>query len=560
MVLCIAKLRIKMNKERKVLIFLIAAIVMVAFLGYTLGVMMERRQVSGVMKLINSYIDTQGKDNQLNTVMNIIDGSYVDSVNLDTLSEKMIPLLLKELDPHSSFIPAREAQASQESLRGDFEGIGVMFNMLTDTVIIQDVIPGGPSSKVGVISGDRIITINDSIVAGKKINSNAIVSKLKGKGGTTVKVGIKRKGVKDLLDIHIVRGKVEVKSLDASFMMTPEIGYVKLLRFSANTHQELKSAIKELKKKGMKSLILDLQGNGGGYLDQAILIANEFLPKGKMIVYTVGRGKTLTQQYSDGNGEFIGDNVTVLIDETSASASEIVSGALQDNDIGTIVGRRSFGKGLVQQQIDLNDGSMLLLTIARYHTPTGRCIQRPYDKGEEEYYGEIVNRYLHGEMVSKDSIKLNDSLRYVTPKGKIVYGGGGIMPDVFVSADTSRYASQFERKALSSIYRIKYISEYIDNNRRILEKIASKPELDRYFDKNIENIYNGYKLYFVRNEKERGTTAQWAKLEKDLKMLFKASIGDATQLKTNAFYIYMADYDAIIKSGVQVTKEKMRKQ
>lgn len=549
-----------MNKEKKVLFFLIAAVVMVAFLGYSLGVMMERRQVNGVMKLINSYIDTQGKDNQLNAVMSIIDDNYVDSVNLDTLSEKMIPLLLKELDPHSSFIPAREAQASQESLRGDFEGIGVMFNMLTDTIIIQDVIPGGPSSKVGVISGDRIITINDSIVAGKKINSNAIVSKLKGKGGTTVKVGIKRKGVKDLLDIKIVRGKVEVKSLDASFMMTPEIGYVKLLRFSANTHQELKSAIKELKKKGMKSLILDLQGNGGGYLDQAILIANEFLPKGKMIVYTVRRGKTLNEQYSDGNGEFVGDNVTVLIDETSASASEIVAGALQDNDIGTIVGRRSFGKGLVQQQIDLKDGSMLLLTIARYHTPTGRCIQRPYDKGEEEYYGEIVNRYLHGEMVNKDSIKLNDSLRYVTPKGKIVYGGGGIMPDVFVPADTSRYASQFERKALSSIYRIKYISEYIDNNRRMLEKIASKPELDRYFDKNIDNIYNGYKLYFVRNEKEQGTTAQWAKLEQDLKMLFKASIGDATQLKTNAFYIYMADYDAIIKNGVRVAKEKMRKQ
>lgn len=549
-----------MNKERKVLFFLIAAMVMVAFLGYSLGVIMERRQVGDVVKLFNSYIDTQGKGNQLNTVMNIIDGNYVDSVNLDTLSEKMIPLLLKELDPHSSFIPAREAQASQENLRGDFEGIGVMFNMLTDTIIIQDVIPGGPSSKVGIISGDRIITINDSIVAGKKINSNAIVSKLKGKGGTTVKVGIKRRGVKDLIDIKIVRGKVEVKSLDASFMMTSDIGYVKLLRFSANTHQELKSAIKELKRKGMKSLILDLQGNGGGYLDQAILIANEFLPKGKMIVYTEGRTKRLSEQYSDGSGEFVGDNVTVLIDETSASASEIVAGALQDNDIGTIVGRRSFGKGLVQQQIDLNDGSMLLLTIARYHTPTGRCIQRPYDKGEAEYYGEIVNRYLHGEMMSKDSIKLNDSLRYVTPKGKIVYGGGGIMPDVFVPADTSRYSSQFERKALSSIYRIKYISEYIDNNRRLLEKIASKSELDRYFDKNIDNIYNGYKLYFVQNEKEKGTAAQWAKLEKDLKMLFKASIGDATQLKTNAFYIYMADYDAIIKNGVQVAKEKMRKQ
>lgn len=549
-----------MNKERKVLFFLIAAMVMVAFLGYSLGVIMERRQVGDVVKLFNSYIDTQGKGNQLNTVMNIIDGNYVDSVNLDTLSEKMIPLLLKELDPHSSFIPAREAQASQENLRGDFEGIGVMFNMLTDTIIIQDVIPGGPSSKVGIISGDRIITINDSIVAGRKINSNAIVSKLKGKGGTTVKVGIKRRGVKDLIDIKIVRGKVEVKSLDASFMITSDIGYVKLLRFSANTHQELKSAIKELKKKGMKSLILDLQGNGGGYLDQAILIANEFLPKGKMIVYTEGRSKRLSEQYSDGSGEFVGDNVTVLIDETSASASEIVAGALQDNDIGTIVGRRSFGKGLVQQQIDLKDGSMLLLTIARYHTPTGRCIQRPYDKGEAEYYGEIVNRYLHGEMMSKDSIKLNDSLRYVTPKGKIVYGGGGIMPDVFVPADTSRYASQFERKALSSIYRIKYISEYIDNNRRLLEKITSKSELDRYFDKNIDNIYNGYKLYFVQNEKEKGTAAQWAKLEKDLKMLFKASIGDATQLKTNAFYIYMADYDAIIKNGVQVAKEKMRKQ
>ncbi|MEG2759558.1 MAG: S41 family peptidase, partial [Rikenellaceae bacterium] len=385
----------------------------------------------------------QGRSTTLGEVMAIVDGNYVDSVNFDTLSEKMIPLLLKELDPHSSFIPAREVLASQESLRGDFDGIGVMFNMLTDTVIIQDVIPGGPSSKVGIISGDRIIKINDTIVAGKKINSNLIVGKLKGKGGTAVKVGIKRKGVKELIDINIVRGKVEIKSVDASFMITPQIGYVKLLRFSLTTHQELKDAIKALKAKGMKSLILDLQSNGGGYLDQAILIANEFLPKGKMIVYTEGRGKRLTEQYADGTGEFIGDDITILINEVSASASEIVSGALQDNDIGTIVGRRSFGKGLVQQQIDLSDGSLLLLTIARYHTPTGRCIQRPYDKGEEEYYGDIENRYLHGEMVTKDSIKQNHSLRYTTPKGKVVYGGGGIMPDIFVPADTSRY-SQFE--------------------------------------------------------------------------------------------------------------------
>ncbi|MEG2282331.1 MAG: S41 family peptidase, partial [Rikenellaceae bacterium] len=395
-------------------------------------------------------------------------------------------------------------------------------------------------------------------VAGKKINSNLIVGKLKGKGGTAVKVGIKRKGVKELIDINIVRGKVEIKSVDASFMITPQIGYVKLLRFSLTTHQELKDAIKALKAKGMKSLILDLQSNGGGYLDQAILIANEFLPKGKMIVYTEGRGKRLTEQYADGTGEFIGDDITILINEVSASASEIVSGALQDNDIGTIVGRRSFGKGLVQQQIDLSDGSLLLLTIARYHTPTGRCIQRPYDKGEEEYYGDIENRYLHGEMVTKDSIKQNHSLRYTTPKGKVVYGGGGIMPDVFVPADTSRY-SQFEIKALSGIYRIRYVSEYVDKNRRTLERISTKAEFDRYFDKNKDLIYNGYKRYFFQNEKERGAASEWTKIEKDLKILFKASIGDATKLKTNAFYIYMSDYDEIIKQGLAVTKEKLRK-
>ncbi|MEG1794295.1 MAG: S41 family peptidase [Rikenellaceae bacterium] len=547
-----------MNKDKKVLTFLIAGMVMVAFLGYSFGVIMERREVGNVMELVNNYINKQGRSTTLGEVMAIVDGNYVDSVNFDTLSEKMIPLLLKELDPHSSFIPAREVLASQESLRGDFDGIGVMFNMLTDTVIIQDVIPGGPSSKVGIISGDRIIKINDTIVAGKKINSNLIVGKLKGKGGTAVKVGIKRKGVKELIDINIVRGKVEIKSVDASFMITPQIGYVKLLRFSLTTHQELKDAIKALKAKGMKSLILDLQSNGGGYLDQAILIANEFLPKGKMIVYTEGRGKRLTEQYADGTGEFIGDDITILINEVSASASEIVSGALQDNDIGTIVGRRSFGKGLVQQQIDLSDGSLLLLTIARYHTPTGRCIQRPYDKGEEEYYGDIENRYLHGEMVTKDSIKQNHSLRYTTPKGKVVYGGGGIMPDVFVPADTSRY-SQFEIKALSGIYRIRYVSEYVDKNRRTLERISTKAEFDRYFDKNKDLIYNGYKRYFFQNEKERGAASEWTKIEKDLKILFKASIGDATKLKTNAFYIYMSDYDEIIKQGLAVTKEKLRK-
>ena len=534
-----------------------------ALLGYLTGTLVQRRSSMGALnRMFNNYIfENAGynsgiQENNMTRVISLIENSYVDPVNMDTLSDKVIPQMLKELDPHSVYIPAKEAAASQEDLRGNFDGIGVMFNMLTDTVIIQDVIPGGPSSKVGIIAGDRIIKVNDTIVAGQKINSNDIVKRLKGKKGTKVKLGIKRENVDSLLDIMVTRGKVEIKSLDAAFMISPKIGYIKLLRFARTSHKEMSDAIAKLKKEGMEYLILDLQNNGGGYLDQAILIANEFLPADRMIVYTEGRGVRYSEQRSDGKGSCIGDDVIVLINEGSASASEIVAGALQDNDTGTIVGRRSFGKGLVQQQMEMPDGSLLNLTIARYHTPTGRSIQRPYDNGEEEYNNDIMNRYLHGEFVSKDSIKLNDSLRYVTPGGKVVYGGGGIMPDIFVPADTTKY-SQFEMRALASLNRIRYSNQYVDRNRRVLEKISTKEELDRYFDKNMDSIIDGYKKFYNQQETEKGYEQDWGLIDKDLRSLFKASIGDATQLKTNAFYIYMSDYDEILKKGIETAKEHL---
>ncbi|MBE9487618.1 MAG: S41 family peptidase [Bacteroidetes bacterium] len=545
-----------MKKENKGLLYVFIAFILVGFLGYSVGVMKERREITGVVTSFNKFFKSQPINTNLQNIIRLVQKNYVDSVDMDSISEKMIPLLLKELDPHSSYIPARLAKQTQEDLQGNFDGIGVMFNMLTDTVIIQDVISGGPSSKVGLITGDRIIKINDSIVAGRKINSKNIVKKLKGKGGTQVKVGVKRFGVDSLIDISITRGKVLIKSIDASFMIRPKVGYVKLLRFSRDTHAELVKAISSLKEKGMEHLILDLQNNGGGYLDQAILIANEFLPADKMIVYTEGRGERLSEQYSDGNGRFIDEDVTILINEASASASEIVSGALQDNDIGEIIGRRSFGKGLVQQQMDLRDGSILLLTIARYYTPTGRCIQRPYVGGDQEkYYKDYFARFEHGEMLSRDSIKQNDSLRYVTPKGKIVYGGGGIMPDIFVPMDTTSY-SQFERKALTSLFRIRYASQYTDKHRRELEDISNKQDLDKYFDKNMSSIMRGYKKYFFKSEKDGGTAKEWKRIDEDLIKLFKATIGDATQLKTNAFYIYMADYDQIIMKAINVTENK----
>lgn len=368
---------------------------------------------------------------------------YVDDVDEDKLVEDAIINMLEELDPHSTYSDAEEVKKLNEPLVGNFDGIGVQFNMATDTLFIIQPVSGGPSEKVGILAGDRIIEVNDTVIAGVKMSTEEIMRRLRGPKGTKVNLKIMRRGVSGLLPFTVKRDKIPVYSLDASYMMNKTTGYIRISRFAATTAEEFEKALHDLQKKGMRNLILDLQGNGGGYLNAAIEIANHMLQKGELIVYTEGKRNPRTEFNARGNGDFRDGKFVVLVDEFSASASEIVTGAIQDWDRGTVVGRRTFGKGLVQRPIDLPDGSMIRLTVARYYTPSGRCIQKPYES-IEQYNKDLIERYNRGEMLSADSIHFPDSLKAKTLKlGRTVYGGGGIMPDYFVPIDTTYYTDYY---------------------------------------------------------------------------------------------------------------------
>lgn len=395
---------------------------------------------------------------------------YVDSVQESKLVEDAIVGMLEKLDPHSSFISKDEVQKMNEPLEGSFEGIGVQFNMLEDTLFVVQTISGGPSEKVGIRAGDRIISVNDTIIAGVGMKNSDVMKILRGKKGTTVRVKVVRRGERNPIEFKIVRDKIPIHSLDAAYMLDNETGYIKLNRFSATTHKEFLDALLGLKKQGMRNLILDLEGNGGGYLNAAIDLANEFLSKGRLIVYTEGLKQPRQIEKATSVGNFETGRLVVLIDESSASASEIVAGAIQDWDRGVIVGRRSFGKGLVQRPIPLNDGSQIRLTTARYFTPTGRSIQRPYGDGNEKYNQDFIERYNHGELLHEDSIAFPDSLRKETLiHRRIVYGGGGIMPDIFVPIDTARY-SKYHRLLVNRGVLNKTIMNIVDRDRKTLQK------------------------------------------------------------------------------------------
>ena len=434
---------------------------------------------------------------KLTNVINYISKEYVDPVDKDQLIETAIPIVVSELDPHSQYIPADEVKEVNEPLEGNFSGIGVQFNMLNDTLVILKTIANGPSEKVGILAGDRILVVDGDTVAGKKIPSDSIVSKLKGPKGTTVRVGIQRRKVKHLLYFDIVRDNIPLYSMDVDYMIRPGIGYIKLNKFSRTTFEEFSGGVIKLLQNGMRSLILDLRGNGGGYLDAAVQVADQFLDEGKLIVYTQGNAHPRQDYRASKGGLCQGIEVAILIDEGTASASEILAGAIQDNDRGIIVGRRSFGKGLVQEQTMFPDGSALRLTIARYYTPTGRCIQKPYQKGDEiDYYKDLTNRYKHGELLDKDSIKFNDSLKYTTPGGKVVYGGGGIMPDVFVPIDTegvTDYLMDIRNQGL--IYR--YALTYSDRNRKELSKITNTDDFLNYLDS--KDVMKDFTDFVARN-------------------------------------------------------------
>lgn len=409
-----------------------------------------------------------------------ISNLYVDPVNEDKLVEEAIIKMLAQLDPHSTYSDAEEVKKMNEPLQGNFEGIGVQFQMIEDTLLVVQPVSNGPSEKVGILAGDRIIAVNDSAIAGVKMSTEDIMKRLRGPKDSKVKLTIVRRGVKDPLFFTVKRDKIPILSLDASYMIQPKTGYIRVNRFGATTAEEFKTAMKALQKQGMKDLILDLQGNGGGYLNAAIDLANEFLGQKELIVYTEGRSAQRSEFFAKGNGDFRNGRVIALVDEYTASASEIVSGAIQDWDRGIVVGRRSFGKGLVQRPIDLPDGSMIRLTIARYYTPSGRCIQKPYDS-ESDYNKDLIERFNHGELMNADSIHFPDSLKVKTKKlQRTVYGGGGIMPDYFVPIDTTLY-SDYHRNLVAKGVIMKFTMKFIENHRKDLANQYKK--FDTFNDK-----------------------------------------------------------------------------
>ncbi|MCU0376971.1 MAG: S41 family peptidase [Bacteroidales bacterium] len=429
---------------------------------------------------------------KMSRILDIIESDYVDTIDRDALIEEAIPMMLRKLDPHSVYIPARDLAEANEPLQGNFDGIGVSFNMITDTVLIISTIPGGPSEKAGIMAGDKIIYVGDSLIAGKGIPDENIVKMLKGPRGTRVNLKIDRKGVPDLLSFTIIRDKIPIFSVDVSYMMSDNVGYIKISNFALNTHEEFQKGLNELKEQGMKKLILDLRGNSGGVMDAATMIADQFLPEGQLIVFTMGKSKPRQELRATSNGDFEEGELVILIDEWSASASEILAGAVQDNDRGTIIGRRSFGKGLVQEPVMFRDGSGMRLTIARYYTPTGRSIQKPYDEGIEKYYEELGTRFVHGEFEQVDSIDLPDSLRYTTPGGKTVYGGGGIMPDIFIPIDTAGISDYFISVRNSGLL-YRYALKYTEDNREAMKKFRDLPALDAWLSgQNLMDKFIGY--------------------------------------------------------------------
>lgn len=483
---------------------------------------------------------------------------YVDSVNSGKLVEDAIVNMLEELDPHSSYMTAEEVKEMNEPLQGNFEGIGVSFNILNDTILIIQPVPGGPSEKLGIMAGDKIIRINNENVAGTGITNKGVFDKLRGPKGTVVNVSIKRTGTKDLLDYSITRDKIPINSLDASYMIDDGVGYIKLNRFAATTTREFLTALDQLKRtkashgQKMNSLILDLSGNGGGYLEEAINLADQFLSTGKLILYTEGLNSPKMEFDATGAGEFEKGNLIVIIDESTASASEIVSGALQDWDRAIIVGRRSFGKGLVQRPFPLPDGSMIRLTVARYYTPTGRLIQKSYKKGYKDYENDLISRYNHGEFISADSIHFADSLKYYTlEKHKVVYGGGGIMPDIFVPLDTTSY-SDFYRDLIRKGTLNRFILSYVDQNRKNLNK--NYPDFPAFRDKFAvtDDIFNQLLEY----GKKDNLTASQKDLEasgNQIRLLIKAYIARDLWNSSEFFEIYNTG-DKTVQKAVYVMK------
>ena len=462
------------NKNTRFIPIIIAVSIIA---GIMIGIFYTDRFPDEKSNVINA------SSNKLNALLRIIDDQYVDTVNMTDLIEEAMPQILGELDPHSSYIPAKDLEDITADLRGSFSGIGIQFTIQQDTIHVNSVIAGGPSEKVGLMAGDRIVEVDDSAFVGKIVTNNEAMKKLKGPKGSEVKLGVFRQGEKELLHFTIIRGDIPVKSVDAAYMMNEKFGYIKINKFGETTYPEMLISLAKLHQENCQGIVVDLRSNTGGYMGAAIQMVNEFLPKGQLIVYTEGRKSPRENYFSNGTGSSQEIPIIVLVDEGSASASEIFAGAIQDNDRGTIIGRRSFGKGLVQQPIDFSDGSAIRLTIARYHTPSGRCIQKPYNKGKDENYEmDIITRYEHGEFFSQDSIKQDESHLYHTSLGRPVYGGGGIMPDIFVPQDTTGVTSYFSMAVNRGLI-IQFAFQYTDQNRQKLQKFKTSEDILKYLKK-----------------------------------------------------------------------------
>jgi carboxyl-terminal processing protease len=533
-----------MNKKITLIIPLLIAVSVAA--GILIGNLLNSNSQPGFVGF------STGKSNKISTLMQLIEDGYVDSVNTDEMIEKAIPEILKNLDPHTSYIPARDMQEVQEEMTGKFSGIGVQFSIMEDTVRVIEVISGGPSSKVGILPGDRIVKVNDSIIAGVSVVNATVLSLLRGDKGTKVLVGIVRKGTNNQLDFEITRGDIPINSIDVSYMIDSETGFIKISRYANKTYKEFMDGMEKISNAGAKKVIIDLRQNPGGALVTVLQMVDEFLEKDEPILYTEGVNQPRKTYNASGKNRWKDFQVYVMIDEFSASASEIFAGAIQDNDRGIIIGRRSFGKGLVQEQIPLNDGSALRLTVARFYTPSGRCIQSSYNNGNEDYYNNIYERFHNMEQLVADSIHFADSLKYTTKSGRIVYGGGGIMPDFFVPVDTSgnsEYYNSIYRKGL--IYSFAY--NYADENRKTLSSFTKADEIDIYLDKN--NVLDE----FVKYAAGKG-------IPRDNQGLKTSSLIITTQLKAyiarniigeEGFYPIIKKIDNTLLRAIEISKQNL---
>ena len=498
----------------------------------------------------NVKMDSRAAVQKLSSIYYLINNYYVDTADFEALTDEAILSVLKELDPHSDYIPKKDVEKANEPLEGSFEGIGVTFQIFNDTILVVSPVPGGPSDKVGIVAGDKIVRIDGEDAFGKKVNNEYVAKHLRGKKGTKVTLGIKRGNSKELIDYDVIRDKIPLNSIDATFMLDEKIGYIKLDRFAKTSMKEFEASLAELKAQKMKSLILDLRGNTGGYLNVAAELSNEFLKNNMTIVYTEGDKSPKQVFKTDRNGRFTDGKLVILIDEGSASASEIVSGAVQDWDRGVLIGRRSFGKGLVQRPFNIQDGSVVRLTTARYYTPTGRCIQRSYEKGSEDYYKEMTKRMKHGEFYHVDSIQFPDSLKYSTLiSGRTVYGGGGIMPDIFMPVDTTfatKLYTDLVRKGVFNRYAVDYV---MDNRKTIVDKYADFDEYDKNFVVS-DSMMEDFKKT-AENEGVKWDEEQFDRSEPMIKLQLKALIA-RNEWDMEKYYKVVLGEDKVVNKAMEI--------